>query len=353
MALSDIFRRGRKAENSAVNRRPRVITDGGYNSIALRIGSKKYADAYLWMIFNKIFAGLQNVHYYSDIEGEGKDLFQNIAQTLDNNIKTIVWSWWVNGFVVIEKDHRNKGRFFFPDIKGLKDRDGNLRIRRGQIVIYSDAYIYGGLSDFQILANDICILDTFKNGLEYLTRSMGALGLMSSKAMPIPQADKDEFNKELKEKYGIREDQFQILLFDTPVDFQQMTLPIKDLQLDERIKDEIKILAGYFNVPYDLLPVSGQSTYANQEQAIRQFYANCISPLAEVGLSLGRQIIKEERGVLRLSDNLTFRIENVPELEDDRTASIEYKLKLVELVERMSALGLVTEKYDEQLENIE
>lgn len=347
MALSDFFRKKSAYEvsNSAVNRPISVM---GWNGLNFRFDSKNYAAAYLWMIFNKIFRGLHNVRYFS--EGTETASLRNVTESLMLNIKTIVWLWWSYGYVIVNKDDTKPGAFCIPDYKFLKkDKDGSIIIDPlRQVVIYSDPYVFRRLSDFDVIAHDICALDTFKNGLDYLTRSLGALGLLSSKDMPMSTADKDEYNKQLKEKYGIRKEQYQILLFDTPVDFKQMTLPVKDLALDERIKDEVKLLCGYFGVPYDLIPIAGQSTYANQEQALRQFYSECISPLAEIGLTIGRQIIRESSDLI-LSTRLTFTIDNVPELEDDRTPEIEYKLKVVELVKQMKEAGLDTSEYEKQL----
>lgn len=347
MGLRDLFTRDAYSiRNKAVNERPRAIAT--MTGLMPHLGKLKYSDAYLWMIFRKIFDGLANVQYVVETRDNGYDKLERVAASLTSNIKTIVWLWWNYGYVIINKE--KDGRFTFPDYSKLrKDKQNNIILEKWQVAIYSDSYIFSRRSDIEILANDVLILDIFKNGLDYLTRSLGALGILSAKDLPMTEEDKDDFNKKLKEKYGITQEQFQIILSSTPMDFKQMVLPIKDLALDERIKDEVKILAGYFGVPYDLLPISGQSTYANQEQAIRQFYSNCISPLAEIGLALGRQMVKEDRGLLIKSDKLTFRIDNVPELEDDRTASVEYKLKVAELTAKLREQGLDTTEYDEQL----
>lgn len=341
-----LFNRNKKqVSNGAVNRRTSAMEFGG---LRFRFGCKQYAEAYVWMIVSKIFSGLANVRYTAPV-GEGMEKLQRLASDLTENLKTIAWLWWWYGFVVVRK--KRDGGFMFArydDIERRKDNRGNILLEPDEVCIYSDTYLYKGVSDFDVLKHDIGNLDTLKNGLDYLTQSLGALGILSGKEMPIIQADKDEFNAKLKLKYGIREEQFQILLFDSSVDFKQMTLPIKDLELDKRIEDEVKLLAGYFGLPYDLLPISGQSTYANQEQALRQFYSNCVSPLAEVGLSLGRRIIKESR-ILVPSDRLSFTIDNVPELEDDRTAEIEYKQKVADLIIRMKEAGVDTTKYEKQL----
>ena len=51
-------------------------------------------------------------------------------------------------------------------------------------------------------------------------------------------------------------------------------------------------------------------------------------------------------------ERLTFRFDNVPELADDRTADIEYKLKVADLVAKMKEAGLDTTQYEQQLKDV-
>lgn len=301
---------------------------------------KKYGDAYSWLVFNKIFGGMKNVAFCydqmalkldaSDRDGALKDL-DKIVDYLNTNADLLLWMYWSYGYIVTAKN--KKDRFVVPDYSKLK-RDPSGRILDYDVVLYSETYRLDHKSDFKTIEENLNNLDDLKNSQNYLTTSLGALAVMSGKATPIGQAEKKRFLEDLKKNYGTTSDKYQILLTANEVSLQQLNLPIKDLQLSEGIKDEIKFLAGYFNVPYDLIPFSGQSTYANQEQAVVSFYRNCIAPLAEVLLEVGRYLIKMNKGGLTLvpSDVLTFRIDNVPELADDRTADIEYKIKVAELL---------------------
>lgn len=351
MGLLDRFRRQeeRPVQNSAVNERSASV---GYGNFRLAFGSKRYADAYLWMILTRIFSGMRNVRFFVDSRRDPKELMPVYAvmDFIEANFANLIWLYWSYGYIVIGRDAR--GKYVIPDYTKLrKDVHGN--IVGDYVTYYSETYRFALKSHFDLIRENVGNLDTIKNGQDYLTRSLGALGILSSKSAPMFEEDKDEMNRTLKRKYGIREDQFQILLFDTDVNYQQMSLPIKDLELAERIKDEIKLIAGFFHVPYDLIPFAGQSTYANQEQAVRVFYSDCISTLAEVALAVGRQCIKDMKTLLIPSSVLTFKIDNVSELEDDRTATIEYKIKVAKLIKTMKESGLDTTQYEEQLTNRE
>ena len=332
----------KKSEN-AINRVPDQFATGLW--LWGNPGLKRYADAYLWLVFNKIFSGLENVRYdYDGIEAEAKLL--ELARFLETNIKTIVWEWWQWGFVCIGYDV--DGRPYFPEYRDIKfDRDRN--ITNFSVTYLSPWYIYEGKSPIAILAENVNVLNKIKNSDDYLTTSLGAIGILSGKGFPIRSADKDEFLEKMRRDYGTTSDKKQILLMDSDVSFTQMNLPVKDLDLTGKVRDELKLISGFFNVPYDLIPFAGQSTYNNQREAVRQFYSNCISPLAEVGLTVGRYMMRKMKGVLVPSDRLTFHIDNVTELEDDRTAEIEYKLKVAELVKKMQDAGLDAGGYIEQL----
>lgn len=345
-----IFDRNRKNVANTINEVPTQFSTGlwvwGGNAF------KRYSDAYIWLVLNRIFAGLNNVHYYYTTDRADAELLE-LARFLEINITNIVWEWWQWGFVAIGfKETKKDGKIvkvpYFPEYKALKF-DKNRNVVNFPVVYYSPWYIYENSNAFNILRENINNLNNIKNSEDYLTTSLGAIGILSGNGFPINKDDKDEFLATLKTEYGTTSNKKQIMLMSSDVKFTQMNLPIKDLELSEKVKEEVKLIAGFFNVPYDLIPFAGASTYNNQREAVRQFYANCISPLAEVGLTIGRYIMRRMTHVLVPSQSLTFGIDNVTELEDDRTADIEYKQKVADLVAKMKALGLDTTEYEQQL----
>lgn len=301
------------------------------------IGNRRYNDAYLWMVIGKIFSGLRNIKFYADIPEENQNV-KELIYFIDTNITLMAWELWTLGFICIDYDIY--GKPYFPQIDKIrKDVDGG--VIGYPVVIYSDKYVFTKKSDLQILSDNLIFIDRLKNADEYLTTNLGTLGILSSKELPFSDADKDEFYENLRKDFGITGDKKQLLLFNNPIDFKQMRLPVKDLEIPEKIREEMKLIAGYFNVPYDLIPFSGQSTYANQEQAIKLFYSDCISPLAEVILKVLRYMVVHSKPMILVpSEKLTFKIENVPELEDDRNVEIDYKMKLISLIKEMDEIGI-------------
>lgn len=206
----------------------------------------------------------------------------------------------------------------------------------------------------EVIKDHIDRLDRLVNADDYLTQSLGALGILSGTTLGLTPQDKKDFLDGIKRNVGITREQYQFIVMSNPVDFKQVNLPIADLKLSEKVKDELQVIAGQFGVPYDLIPLSGKSTYDNQEQAVVSFYRNCISPLAEMVLDLGRYTLRVRSQELIPSRALTFTLDNVPELKHDRQdleAKIERDTKIVDLISKAEMAGIDLQHYKDILEN--
>lgn len=339
--LRELFRRSANQVNRPI---PEVVRSFSFCERGLVYN---YSDAYLWMIVNKVFNGLRNVNFKPSDTAKGNASIEinRLCCFFENNITTLTWLLWKYGYVAVGFDAARYS-YFIPDYSKIKkDRSG--MVVDYDFVVYADSYVSERRSLFDIIGESLKNINRMKNADTYLTQTFGAFAVMSGKTIPVSPADKEDMQKSLKNDYGITPDKYQILLMSQDVNLQQLNMPIKDLDLGGKVKEEAKVIAGVMNVPYDLVPISGQSTYANQEQAIKTFYSDCISPIAETMLSLIRYIVSVN--YQWPSYFTTFSIDNVPELEDDRMADVEYKLKLVELAERMEKLGIDAEEIKKQL----
>ena len=335
MALIDRFRRSRKSTNS-VNHVQRF---GAVNFFSSFVSRKKYSDVYYWLVLSRIFRGLQNVCFdVSQDVGSDKIKMQlsDLLRFLNNNLTALVWQLWNNGFIVLEAD--KNGKWYSVPFDKIQT-NGNGAVINHDYVLYSEPYMFLRKTDLTLLKETLGAIDVYKNSDIYLTKTFGAFGILSGSEMGINAADKEELQQQLKERAGTTEAKDQFIISNSPINFSQIDFKIKELQLPDKVKDEIKVLCAHFGVPYDLIPMSGQSTYANQTAAIVDFYRSCISPLAEQILSLARYIVLKKYVTIPTTA-ITFRIDNVAELADDRTAMIDYKLKVADLAKRMSDLNI-------------
>ena len=334
--LTDIFTRNRLSGN-AVNR----PISASVTLSPFKIGSKRFADAYVMMILERIFRGLRNVNYTvsDEVRGEGVQDVQQLADFLTANLLDLVWLYWHRGIVAIAKDRDGRWYMVSPQYWKMGGVNGN-EVTNYDIVTYSDAYRFLGKSDLDSLKDHISRLDRLVNADDYLTQSLGAFGILSGKSMGLTPEDKKAFLDGIKRDIGITSDKYQFICMGSEIDFKQVSLPIDELKLSDKVKEEIMAIAGYFGVPYDLIPLSGKSTYDNQKQAIIDFYRNCISPIAESILDLGRYAIKRSDLMLP-SRVLTFTLDNIPELEadkDDTDSRLERATKAAELIEKMKSI---------------
>lgn len=298
------------------------------------------ADIYLWCIFNRIFSGLKNVAFTCE-----NDTNKNLTTFLTNNLLQLIWLMWEYGYMIIDIDE--KGNFYIPDYC-LVRLNGDGAVANFPFVFYSEPYQFRGLTDIALIRETMKSIGAYKSAEAYLTETFGAIGIMTGKGMPVNPTEKEAFEKALKQGFGLNKDKRQILISSMPLEFSTMDFHTKDLELREKINDSYSLLCNYFNIPIDL--VFGRSTYANQEQAFKDFYKNCICPLAEKVLELGRYIIKRDPRNLTPSTALSFRIDNVEEMkEDHRIVDTEYVRNLLDNIKISRELNLPTIELENEL----
>lgn len=332
---------------------PAPVSVVGFNPWSNNLSHTIYADMYIWMVVRQILRGMKNVNFffenYDTQDPVTKGKMDKLAKFINTNINVFLFAKWRKGYIIIDRD-KLTGGYKIADYNKIRT-DANGKVIGHDLVWYSDIYSFQRKGDFEVakaLFNDI---DIIKNGDDYLTRNLGAFGILSGKGLPINAADKENFLNKIKKTIGISSDRMQFEVFTNNVEFEQVDFHLKDLDLPGKLITDIKALAAFFGVPYDLIPFSGQSTYANQKEAVQQLYANTIKPTAEEILELGRYIIKRDATMHIPSDYLTFEVQNVPELKDDRNTKIDYNIKVVDFLTKCKDLGIAVDQtqYVEQL----
>jgi len=132
------------------------------------------------------------------------------------------------------------------------------------------------------LGNESKLLQVLADAELSIIRNRGALGILSKdindrSSKGDYEDDKEDIQEQYK-RYGITSDQWNIIITSTALKWQSITQPLKDLMLPEFEEQTAKKICAVFDVPYELLPLSGQSTYANRKEAILELYQNYIIP---------------------------------------------------------------------------
>ena len=301
----------------------------------------KYSDTYFYTITNKIFSALHNCRFVDNSDTES---VTELCRFLEREIVHIVWNYWKNGIIVCEE---NKDGWLIID-HYKTDKEGLVEVpsKKNWIIVYSDLYKVKRLSTFEVIQSELGYMDRIGSAEDFLTSTYGCVNLITGTTMPMSVAEKEELNKQLKTSLGTTADKDQFVISQAKdLSVNHIDFDVKGLGLDEKMKREYLLLADFFNVPKNILSSDTDSTYENQRAALRRFYSDCISPLCEVVLELGRAIIVQGADLVPAS-SLTFTFDNVPEISSEAEFVSEVKA-LLEIVADTNLDGISARKIRE------
>ena len=293
-----------------------------------------FARFFLDLVINKIYQGMQNVTWdTTDINYLATD----ICMFIEKNAPILLDSYWRNGYMCIIADPKKGVRL--PKTNELRMDEKGYMVNSNAIVIYSDYYTTRRDTHFKILKPILHTIDSHANNSLFASDNLGALGIITGGSVPISPSAKSELQEKLRKNYGVGDDQFNFILSNTDLKYQSIDLKLKELDFTGNIKSNLEYICHFFNVPTDF--VFGNSTYANQEQAILVFYQNAIMPLAEIMLKLARATYIYLDTELKPSSVITYRITNVPQLNSSLSKESEEKIKYLELLAKLQDTGVV------------
>ena len=294
-----------------------------------RRGREDFASFFLHTVTDKIYKGLHNVTWTTT---EPDWLASDICSFIDRNAPTLIWHWWRNGYVCVFFDEKTKN-LRLPRPNELKFDSDRRVINKNCVVAYSEPYVIERRTHLGIAAPMLKNVNSLMNNAGYITENSGLYGILSGKSIPMSPAAKQELQEKFKKEYGLEEDKYNFVLSNAEVSYTPITIPVKDLEIYEKLKDDIAWICNFFSVNPQY--IFGDSTFDNQAEATKEFYKSCIQPLAEVLLSVGRMLYVKLSKALTPSTVLTYNFENVPEMNTnlsdactERLAYLNYLLAL-------------------------
>lgn len=250
----------------------RPTAQRGYNGVmGFRMTRGKYSDAVLMGVFKKIFKRLNLIDY--KINTLNSVTVGTVSHFLNNEMTSAFAELFQNGFVLFLKT--GTGAFKYVRKSDAVQTVNGWFFNGQQLdVFYSDTFEVFGMSDGMMLKDTLKAIDNALNANQTVIKRLGVV-ITGTPEQPsqnpqITQMDgveKDEMEKEIQTDYGMLEEQKQFLLFRRPMRLQRIALGGKDLMITETVETFTKILCDATNIPYDVMAMSGQSTFANQEQA--------------------------------------------------------------------------------------
>jgi len=194
---------------------------------------------------------------------------------------------------------KNEGPFFFLDDREI-ELHYNIKINNTVIPLPSENIVHlndnrvnvsqnnenllKGESKLKALSGPINnIIAAYAARNKFLI-SRGALGLLTNSSkdgiggtVPLDDKEKEKLQEEYK-RYGIQPGQWDIIITNMSLQWQQMGVDIEKLKVFEEVREDFFKILDAYGVPQDLFASNKGVTFQNQKNAEKRFYESTIIP---------------------------------------------------------------------------
>jgi hypothetical protein len=196
--------------------------------------------------------------------------------------------------------------YWFKDTGGMsyKLRYNNLLHLNDNNVTFTDNTSFlKGMSKLDALAAPIENIKVAYEARNVIIVNRGAIGILSNASKdgigstaPMNIKEKERIQGEFR-KYGLSKNQWQVIITNLALNWQQMAIDVDKLKLfDETREDTLKLCDAY-GTPYELLASIRNTTFDNKKEAKRQWYRETIIPEANARIAgINRKYNTVERG---------------------------------------------------------
>lgn len=169
----------------------------------------------------------------------------------------------------------------------------------------------------------------------------GAQGFLSQEkdgvsGVPILDGEKKKLQEDFR-RYGLRNGQWQVIISNSLLRWQQMGYPTKDLMLMEEVQESSMACCDGYNFPPHLLGLL-DPTYNNQNAAEKGLYQNCIMPDAENDYEQWNELFKTADYSLRLDKDFS----HITVLQPDKKMAADARGSLNSALEKEWRNGMIT-----------
>jgi hypothetical protein len=242
------------------------------------LSNYKFADVILYQLIEKLNDAMSGIVWSFD--GSNYRIVQlRLKKIFEKEFSVIYKSLYFKGICVFAINFETQDAKILIDAYKL-NQNGTITVDKEYeeyniYSIYSDTYKIFGTTDYNTCKDMFRHIDNIMNAMNATTENLGAMGIISPESTAgvmskLSDKEEEKIQSGWREKYGLKVGKWSIMISSVPTRFQQINLPIKDLELESKLQNAVKILAGYHKIPYELLAISGQSTYANRKEAMNE-----------------------------------------------------------------------------------
>jgi len=160
------------------------------------------------------------------------------------------------------------------------------------------------------------------------------MGILFTESRPS-EDEKREVRSRFRSMFSGFRKWFELLILNAKdAKYQQLGLPIKDLEMPETREFVEARICSVFGVPpiiVGALVGLKQATYANYELAQKSFWSETVHPFADsIASVLTRELLSEFRTTADRGARVSFDFSGVQALQEDNTAKLETAAKLIQ-----------------------
>lgn len=214
------------------------------------------------------------------------------------------------------------------------------------------AEFYMGMSKLDALQAPIANIVAAYEARNVLIVNRGAIGILSNASKdgvggvaPMMPKEKQLLQDEFK-KYGLTKNQWQVIITNLALNWQQMAIDVDKMKLFEECKEDTLKICDSYGTPYEMLSSIRNTTFDNKKEAQRQWYRDTIIPEANARIAgINRKFKTTERGY-----RLIPKFDHLPIFESEkkeRAQSLMYTINALTKALEDGAISI--EQYKDEL----
>ena len=282
-------------------------------NLKITLQNNDFSSLNLAIVLQPIFDGLKKIEFYSAPGYENRETVIKIVDFLNNNYNNIFLQMFNNGVVAI-KENKDKTITLVKNSDIQKDKVDNIYFVTNQKNYrVSETFQMFGVSDRSLFTQILSSLNLYFNAENTIIERLGQTTLFSAdasnpEAKVLGESEKKTLEDQLNGVLG-SDDSTGKSVFVTKSGLTKNTIPfnLQNLNIVEKKKFALALMAGKMNIPEDLIPTLGSKTFNNVGEAKDYFKQNTINGWAEVMAELGKKYIKSSKELVP-SEALQFRL---------------------------------------------
>ena len=282
-------------------------------NLKITLQNNDFSSLNLAIVLQPIFDGMKKIEFYSAPGYENRETSIKIVDFLNNNYNNIFLQMFNNGVVAI-KENNDKDITLVKNSDIQKDKVDNIYFVTNQKNYrISETFQMFGVSDRALFTQILLSLNLYFNAENTIIERLGQTTLFSAdasnpEAKVLGESEKKTLEDQLNGVLG-SDDSTGKSVFVTKSGLTKNTIPfnLQNLNIVEKKKFALALMAGKMNIPEDLIPTLGSKTFNNVGEAKDYFKQNTINGWAEVMAELGKKYIKSSKELVP-SEALQFRL---------------------------------------------